>query len=201
MINLFAAVALTALFNNSEGTDVYNSQEIRGSINVTDAVYLWAGYGKGKHDRLTQRMGRVQTFGGGFGVEGWGFAQGFFAELGYLDQTFDSKERVAQEVAFHSFVSDFGIPPFAANWTEIEYKHEPEGDIAIRIGYQRSIFTQNLSGQISYQHYRPSEYWRITNPDYQTPGSTEPLIDGAPYWEANRRVNNSSIQIGVKYEF
>lgn len=200
MLNLIAAVALTAIFNNATGDDVFNSQEARISLSITDTAYLWAGYGEGRQDRLSQRIGSAQTYGGGIGIEGWGFARGFFAEIGYLDQTFDSKERVAQEVAFHSFTKDFGIPPFAENWTQVEYKHKPEGDIAVRIGYQRQFF-KNLIGQISYQHYRPSEYWRITNPDFKTPGSTEPLIDGAPYWESNRRVNNSAIQIGVKFEF
>lgn len=200
MLTLFTAVALTALLNNSQGDDVYNSHELRGSINITPVVYAWAGYGQGKHDRLTQRMGRTETFGGGLGIEGWGFARGFFAELGYLDQRFNSKARVAQEVAYHSFVKDFGEPLFAGNWTEVEYIHRPEGDLALRVGYGHE-FTRRLTGQISYQHYRPSEYWRITNPNYQTPGSTEPMIDGAPYWEANRRVDNSSLQIGVRFEF
>ena len=201
MLNLIAAVALTAIFNNATGDDVYNGQEFRGSFSITQTVYIWAGYGQGKQDRLTQRFGKVQTYGGGLGLEGRGFAEGFFAELGYLDQKFNTKPRIGQEVAFHQFVKDFGLPPFADNWTEVEYLHEPEGDIAVRIGFQHRLFTDSLQGQISYQHFKPNEYFRITNPNFQTPGSAEPLIDGAPYWESNRRVDNSSIQIGIKYQF
>lgn len=194
MITLISAVAVSSLFNFAAGDDVYNSQTLHVSVDITAGAYAWASYGEGRQDRLTQRMGKVQTYGGGLGYE----RNGFFVEVGYLDQKFDSDPRVAREVAYHMFTADFGTPPFAENWTQTDYKHEPEGDISFRIGYEHS-FTKSISGIISYQHFKPSEYWRTFNPDF--------LVDGAeggenyPYWEGNKRVDNSALQIGIKWSF
>ena len=195
MINLIAAAAFTILFNNSMGEDVYNSQAAQLSFDVTDSAYVWASYGQGRQDRLTQRMGEVQTYGGGIGYRA---GAGFFIEAGYLDQRFDSDSRVAQEVAYHYFTPTFGIPGFADNWSQVDYIHDPKGDVTVRLGFERRI-SNSFIGVVSYQYFRPQEYWRVWNPDY--------LVDGAeggeayPYWEGNSRVNNSALQIGIKYEF
>lgn len=194
MIGLISAATVSVLFNNALGDDVYNSQELRGTFPITENVYVWGGYGEGKQDRLTQRMGSVQTFGGGFGLN----LGGWFVEAGVVAQDFSSKERIAQEVAYHYFTRNFGTPPFANNWTEVEYKHETKPDLSVRIGYNWEL-RKDLDFQVAYHHYRPSEYWRIHNPNV-----TDPNAEGGkgyPYWEGNSTVNNSSFQIGLRWEF
>lgn len=194
MISLFAAATISALFNNSLGDDVYNSQEVRGTFPIYKQAYVWGSYGQGKQDRLTQRMGSVQTFGGGIGIN----LQGWFLEAGVLAQEFSSKERIAQEVAYHYFTRNFSTPPFANNWTEVVYQHKTRADLSARIGYNWNVY-KNWDIQAAYHHYRPSEYWRIHNPSFLDPNAEGGK--GYPYWEGNSTVNNSSFQLGVRYEW
>lgn len=195
MFSLMTAVALTLILNNSQGSDVHNSPEAHISYHVTDAAYAWGSYAQGRQTRVTQRMGRVQTYGGGIGLQ---LDSGWFVEAGYLWQRFDSDPRVAAEVAYYYFEPTFGQPPFADNWSQVEHRHDPEPDIAVRIGYNHQITTR-WSLQASYQHYRPNEYWRIWNPSYLVPDTEGGLP--YPYWEGDSKVDNSSLRVGIRFEF
>jgi len=195
MNTLILAAAVTAIFNTPVDQNLNSGLAFKASLDFTNNAYVWASAGRHRQTMLGQRMGNVETYALGLG---WKFDSGFFLESGYAKQEIEENPPIWREAIYHSFLPEFGKPPFADNWTQTNYEYKIEPEVMFRAGYEWDI-TKHLSLQAAVKYHIVREYRKTYNPNF--------LVDNAeggeayPYWEKESRLNNSSFEMGITYSF
>lgn len=197
-----ADVSFTVSYGSPTSSDVSPAAEL--SVRAGGDVYAWASASDHDYTRITQSMGSLTLYGLGAGVRRDFGGISLYAEAGagYVDTRY--RTRVVDEVIYHTFIPNFGHPPFIdnpGNFWELEQTYETD-EIApmIRIGGTMSI-TDRLSVDVSYRHMEVDEYFSQQKLgmnggfDRETPDACGCL------WEGNSVLDLSGWNFGIRYGF